>query len=121
MDNTSSLLYIGSGGIGYGTGSGGTVTQLTSKSTTVTLNKPCGQITMHNSALSAGASVSFQLNNSIISYADTVYITGSNTNYKYEAFGARFGVQIIKVTNVTVSNLSEAPIITFTVLKGAVS
>ena len=28
--------------------SGGAVTQLTSKSTGVTLNQPCGQITTHN-------------------------------------------------------------------------
>ena len=106
-------------GIGYGPGAGGNVTQLTSKSTSVTLHKPTGVITMNNAALAAGASVSFQLNNSIISYADTVYMNGSNSNYKYEAFGSIFGAQIIKVTNVTGSNLSEAPIITFTIIKGA--
>ena len=119
VDNTDNLLYIGNGALGYGTGSGGTVTQLTNKSTTVTLNKPSGQIIMNNDALAAGTSVSFQLNNSIIGYADTIYVTGDNSNYKYEVFGARYGNQIIKVTNVTVSNLSEAPTITFTVIKGA--
>ena len=43
------LLTSGTGGIGYGNGSGGTVTQLTSKSTAVTLNKPNGLIIILNS------------------------------------------------------------------------
>lgn len=38
------LSLSGTGALGYGTGAGGTVTQLTSKGTAVTLNKPCGFI-----------------------------------------------------------------------------
>jgi len=41
--------------IGYSTAAQGTVTQLTSKSTGVTLNKSSGQITMNNAALLNGA------------------------------------------------------------------
>jgi hypothetical protein len=37
-------------GIGYATGAGGTVTQLTSRTTGVTLNKVAGQITLFSAA-----------------------------------------------------------------------
>ena len=43
--------------IGYTSGLGGAVTQATSKSTGVTLNKPCGTITMHDASLAAAAEV----------------------------------------------------------------
>jgi hypothetical protein len=42
---------------GYITGEGGTVAQATSKATAVTLNKKCGQITMHNASLAADTTV----------------------------------------------------------------
>jgi hypothetical protein len=58
------------GGMGYASGTGGTVTQLTSKSTAVALNKLCGQITMHNAALAAGARVSFVVTNSTVGASD---------------------------------------------------
>ena len=44
-----------SAGKAIGYVSGGAVTQATSKSTGVTLNKPCGAITTHNAALADGA------------------------------------------------------------------
>ena len=53
------VLVTSPAGLGYGPGAGGTVTQATSKSTAVTLNKPSGQITMHNGSLGAGASAMF--------------------------------------------------------------
>ena len=68
-------LYVGNGGtlhidptssLGYGAGAGGTVTQATSKSTAVTLNKPTGKITMNNAALAANTTVQFNLNNNLI-------------------------------------------------------
>lgn len=46
MDTAGNSLHVrATGGLGYGTGAGGTVTQTTSKSTAVTLNKPTGLIT----------------------------------------------------------------------------
>ena len=39
IDNAGNVLVTSSGGLGYGTGSGGTVTQATSRTTGVTLNK----------------------------------------------------------------------------------
>ena len=48
-----------SAGKAIGYVSGGAVTQATSKSTGVTLNQPCGQVTTHNASLAGGAEVSF--------------------------------------------------------------
>jgi hypothetical protein len=58
-------------GIGYATGAGGAVTQLTSKSTAPpAINKLCGQITMNNAALAAGAKVSFAVSNTSCAATD---------------------------------------------------
>ena len=66
------LLGSAGSAVGYSTGTGGTVTQATSKSTGVTLSKRCGQITMNNAALSAAAEVSFTFTNSTIAATDVV-------------------------------------------------
>ena len=109
-------------GIGYGPGAGGTVTQATSKSTAVTLNKPCGQITMNASALAANASVSFTLNNSLVTLTDIVVAsTVTLTNYRVEARINAAGQVGIRVTNVSTSSLSEALKINFAIIKGATS
>ena len=55
------------GVLGYGVGSGGSVTQPGGKSSAVTLNKPCGVITMHPEKLIAGASVEFIFYSSALS------------------------------------------------------
>src|SRR5512139_2139653 len=61
-----------SAGIGYATGAGGAVTQLTSKATGVTLNAICGQITTHSALIPNNNSVTFTLTNSAIAANDTV-------------------------------------------------
>ena len=110
-------------GIGYGTGSGGVVTQLTSKSTTVTLNKPSGQIIMNNAALAAGATVSFSVNNNLLTLTDLVYVYGSSFSSSYRIVAdntanenGRFN---IRVTNNTGMTLTDNLNINFIVLKGA--
>ena len=122
IDSSGNVLVTGSGGLGYGTGSGGTVTQATSKSTTVTLNKPCGQITMNNAALAAGAVVDFSLSNSLITATDTVvYSVFGFINYRVETRNIQAGIVSIRVTNTSVGSLSEAVQINFAVIKGATS
>lgn len=121
---TGNLLQTGASQFGYGTGSGGTVTQSTSKSTAVTLNKPTGQITMNNASLAAGATVGFALNNTYISTSDTVIVTildtstTSTSNYQSWAT-VRSNVCSINLKNNTAGSLSEAVIINFTIIKGA--
>ena len=120
------VLAIGASGLGYGTGAGGTVTQATSKSTAVTLNKPTGQITMNAAALAAGASVQFNLNNTLINgVAGDIVLASQYTNIdssKYEVWAAAgAGVAQINVRNRTGGSLSEALVINFAILKGATS
>lgn len=62
-------------GIGYATGAGGTVTQATSRTTGVTINKVCGQITTHTASLAAGASAKFTVTNSAVAATDGVLLT----------------------------------------------
>ena len=116
-------LVIGAAGLGYGTGAGGTVTQATSKATAVTLNKPTGQITMTADSLAAGASISFQFNNSLISAVDTlivniVWSAVSPPNYIVRA-GVGVGAANIILKNDSAGALAEAVQINFAIIKGA--
>lgn len=110
-------------GLGYGTGAGGTVTQLTSKSTSVTLNKPCGVITMNNAALAAGVTTTFALNNSLIAAADGVIVTlgaGSYTPYAYNIWCYPIAnILTIYIKNISGESLSEPVVINFTIIRGA--
>lgn len=107
-------------GLGYGTGSGGTVTQATSKSTAVTLNKPTGQITMNGAALAAGASVQFTVNNSLVDYADNVLLTLNwSGNYRAHVISVVHGIFIIQLTNTSGTSASDAVLLNFAIIKGA--
>ena len=67
--------------IGYAVGTGGSVTQASSVNTAVTLNKPCGKITMFAHNFSNNDIQSFQFNNSFIKEDDVIVTnirSGSN-------------------------------------------
>lgn len=117
-----SISVNGTGTIGYGTGAGGSVTQATSKSTGVTLNKVTGLITMNAAALAAGATVGFTFTNSTIAATDNVIVTGSgalSANYTVSTRQIGAGFCAVYVTNITGGSLSDAVPLNFTVLKGA--
>ena len=108
-------------GVGYATGAGGTVTQATSKSTGVTLNTVCGQITMNAAALAADTAVSFTLTNSAIAAGDRSianHVSGGTFGaYMIDARSAA-GSATVVVRNLTAGSLSEAVVIGFAVIKG---
>jgi len=107
-------------GIGYQTGDGGTVTQLTSKSTGVTLNKASGQITMNSAALAANTEVGFTLSNSLLNATDIVLVQINNAgNYDVRATDQAVGSAIIRVKNLTAGSLTDACLINFAIIKGA--
>lgn len=122
IDSSGNVLVTSAAGLGYGTGAGGTVTQATSKSTAVTLNKPTGAITMNNAALAAGASAVFIVNNTLVASADVIVANPyDNANYVVQCVNTASGAFRLRVTNITAGSLSEAVGITFAIIKGATS
>lgn len=120
LDTSGNLLMTNAAGLGYGAGSGGTVTQATSKATAVTLNKPSGQITMNGAALAANTEVGFTLNNSLLAATDIVMVQINNSgNYQVRATDQAAGSAVIRVKNLTASSLSDSCLINFVIIKGA--
>jgi hypothetical protein len=117
---STSVLSPGTGGIGYSTGAGGTVTQGTSKATAVSLSKITGQITMNGAALAAATIVSFTLTNTTIAATDFVLVQHSSVGtlggYTCTATPAA-GSATIYVRNNTAGSLSEAIVLQFVVIK----
>jgi len=109
--------------IGYAAAAQGTVTQATSKSTGVTLNKSMGRITMNAASLGAGASVTFTLTNNFISANDVVIVTvsGGGTAGAYWPYVSSLaaGSAVIGLWNSTGGALAEAVVINFAVIHGA--
>ncbi len=113
-----------SGGLGFTSGAGGTVTQLTSKSTLVTLNKTSGAITMNNAALAANTAVSFTFNNSNLGPQSTVFMcirSGATTGGSYSVIvdSVSGGSCRVSVRNLTGGSLSEALVLSFVVFDGS--
>jgi hypothetical protein len=107
--------------LGYTAAAQGTVTQLTSKSTAVTLNKPAGVITMNNAALNTATNATFTLNNSFISANDTVILTisgGQATPGSYNVFANALTAGSVSITlrNISGGSLSEAVVINFAII-----
>ena len=107
--------------LGYTANAQGSVTQLTDKSTAVTLNKSAGRITMNNAALGATTNVSFTLNNSLISVNDVLIVTlsgGNATAATYNCFvnSLAAGSASITLRNISAGSLSEAVIINFALI-----
>ena len=115
------LLGSTESAVGYSTGTGGAVTQITSKATGVTLNKRCGQITMNNASLSAAAEVSFTLTNSVIAATDVVMVcVGSGATagaYNIQCDAVATGSCRISIGNMSSGSLGEAIVLNFVVIK----
>lgn len=112
-------------GIGYATGAGGAVTQLTSKATGVTNNKICGTVTTHNAALNAATIVTFTVTCSAMAATDVVIINhhsgGTIGAYLVMPNTAAAGSFKITLRNNTAGNLSEALVLRYAIIKAVVS
>jgi len=120
LSTTGNIVVSSTGKVGYATGSGGTVTQATSKSTGVTLSKSTGQITLNAAALASDTTVSFTLTNTVIEAGDILIMNhisgGTAGSYLLNAQSAA-GSASINVRNITAGSLSEAIVIAFAVIK----
>jgi hypothetical protein len=110
---------------GYTTGAGGTVTQLTNKSTGVTLNTLSGRITTHNAALAAAAEVTFVVTNNQVAATDVPVVAiasgGTAGSYAIVVSAVGSGSFSISLTNLSAGSLSQAVVINFVIIKGASS
>lgn len=107
--------------LGYTTDAQGTVTQATSKSTAVTLNKSAGTITMNSASLANATNATFTLNNSFISPNDTVILTisgGQTTPGSYNVFANSLSAGSVSITlrNISGGTLSEAVTVNFALI-----
>ena len=120
LATTGNQVISSTGKHGYTTGSGGTVTQATSKATGVTLSKSTGQITLNAAALAADTTASFTLTNTVIEAGDILILNhisgGTAGSYLLNAQSAA-GSASINVRNITAGSLSEAIVIAFAVIK----
>lgn len=122
LQASNAILSSGSDGIGYSTGAGGTVTQATSKSTGVTLNKICGSITMNGAALAAATAVTFIVTDSAVAAGDIPFVAhvsaGTSGAYLVTVAAVGAGSFSITVYNNSPGILSEAIVIGFAIIKG---
>jgi hypothetical protein len=126
LDTSGNFRMVGSGGLGYGTGSGGAVTQETSKSTSVTINRLTGQITMNNASLNASTGIAFTVNNSACSATDVPLVVissgaASAVSYLLNVTAVANGSFRITLRNLSGGALSEAVVINFAIIKGAIA
>jgi len=106
---------------GYTADAQGAVTQLTDKSTAVTLNKSAGRITMNAASLATATNATFTLNNSLISANDTVILTisgGQATPGSYNVFANALAAGTVSITlrNISGGPLAEAIVINFALI-----
>jgi hypothetical protein len=120
QDIIGSNFVLAGGELGYTAEASGTVTQLTDKSTGVTLNKSAGQITLNGAALANITNVSFTLTNSTISAKDVIILSVSSgaTAGAYNCWisSKTTGSCVITIRNLSGGSLSEAFVINFAVL-----
>jgi threonine dehydratase len=121
-DTVSAGLIYASTELGYASAAQGTVTQATNKGVSVTLNKSSGRITMNSAALAGDTSVTFTLNNNIISVKDAIIVnvSGGGTAAAYTVYVSSMsaGAAVIALRNMTAGSLSEAVVVNFAVLHG---
>lgn len=100
---------------------GGTVTQATSKSTGVQIDRMCGQITTHAASLAAATSVSFTVTNAEVDADDLVVVNiGSGATagaYTVTVDTVAAGSFKVHLRNETAGALAETLVINFGIIK----
>lgn len=103
--------------LGYGTTSGGTVTQVTSRTTGVTLNKVCGAITLV-SAAGSSTFQSFTVTNSTVAAEDVVIVSQKSGTDLYRLHVTNVAAGSFRITFATTGGTTtEQPVFNFAVIK----
>lgn len=117
VSGTGTLLVVGSGGLGYGTGSGGAVTQATSRTTGVTLDKTNGAITLV-SAAGTTTWQTFTVTNNTVAATDTIIVNQKSGTDLYEIHVTAVAAGSFKISfKTTGGTTTEQPVFNFAVIK----
>lgn len=122
IDSSGNLTVKSStGGVGYSTGAGGAVTQTTSRTTGVTINKPCGAITLV-SAAGGTAWQSFTVTNSLVAATDTIIVNQKSGTDKYMIHVTAVAAGSFVITFATTGGTTtEQPVFNFAIVRGVTS
>ena len=114
---TGAVTSSGTAGVGYATGAGGTVTQATSRTTGVTLNKTTGAITMFSAAGSATAAT-FTVTNSTVAATDVIILNQKSGTDLYDLMVTAVAAGSFNLTfRTTGGTTTETPVFNFAVIK----
>jgi len=115
---TGVIASTGTAGVGYATGAGGTVTQGTSRTTGVTLNKTTGAITLFSAAGSATAAT-FTVTNSTVAATDVIILNQKSGTDLYDLMVTAVAAGSFNITfRTTGGTTTETPVFNFAVIKG---
>jgi hypothetical protein len=114
---TGAITSSGTAGVGYATGAGGAVTQLTSRTTGVTLNKTTGAITMFSAAGTTTAAT-FTVTNSTVAATDVIILNQKSGTDLYDLMVTAVAAGSFNLTfRTTGGTTTETPVFNFAVIK----
>jgi hypothetical protein len=115
---TAAVTSSGTAGVGYATGAGGAVTQITSRTTGVTLDKTTGAITLFSAAGSATAAT-FTVTNSTVAATDVIILNQKSGTDLYDLMVTAVAAGSFNITfRTTGGTTTETPVFNFAVIKG---
>ena len=120
-DEVTNAMLASSGGLGYNTGAskGGTVTQITSRTTGVELNKATGAITLVAAAGST-TPATFTVTNSTVAATDVPIVVQKSGTDLYEIHVTAVGAGSFNITSWTTGGTTnESPVFNFVIIKGS--
>ena len=121
IDDSGNFLVKGVGSLGYGTGAGGAVTQATSRTTGVTLNKPTGAITLVSAAGTATWQT-FTVTNSTVAATDTVIVSQKSGTDLYEIHVTAVAAGSFRISfKTTGGTTTEQPVFNFAIIRSVTS
>ena len=114
---TGVIASTGTAGVGYATGAGGVVTQLTSRTTGVTLNKTTGAITMFSAAGTTTAAT-FVVTNSTVAATDVIILNQKSGTDLYDLMVTAVAAGSFNISfRTTGGTTTETPVFNFAVIK----
>ena len=115
---TGTIVSTGTAGVGYATGAGGVVTQGTSRTTGVTLDKTTGAITLF-SAAGTTVAATFTVTNSTVAATDVIILNQKSGTDLYDLMVTAVAAGSYNITfRTTGGTTTETPVFNFAVIKG---